>query len=201
MIRVVLAVVLAVFVGFIVWNEAQARRDYKCYADNVPDKYDHVFKRAAKRHLPPELRENWCILKSLCWIESRLNPNAVSGVGAQGLCQIMPATAEDLRKRNHWRGRLRSVKSNAEASAIVYRNYWNIFAIPRTLECRNEVTLASYNAGPGNIIRAQENAGGALCWDRIKYGLPDVTGKHHKETWDYVDRFWGAYRSLRGHGL
>ena len=199
--RILLAVVLAAAVAAIFVSEAEARRYYQCEARDVPSQFDRYFKRAAKRHLPQPLREDWCILKSICWIESRLNPEAVSPVGARGLCQVMPATAADLRRRNLWKGRLRTAKSNAEASAVVYRNYWKIWAIKRTLSCRNEVTLASYNAGPGNIIKAQKNAMGALCWDKIKYGLPAVTGRHHRETWDYVDRFWRTYMRLRGYGL
>lgn len=194
-------VLLLAVLAFITPQVADARRTATCEAEGIPDQYDKVFQKASKRHLPSALRNNWCILKSICWIESGLNPKAKSAAGARGLCQVMPATAADLKKRNLWRGRLRSAKANAEASALVYKNYWNIWAVPRTLECRNELTLASYNAGPGNIINAQVNTGGALCWDKIKYGLPEVTGKHHRETWDYVDRWRAAYHKLRGYSL
>ena len=101
----------------------------------MPDHFDGVFQAAARRNLPAPLRENWCILKSMCWIESRLNPSADSHVGAQGLCQVMPATAGDLQQRGLWRGRLRDAKANAEAGALVFAQYWRIWATPRTVEC------------------------------------------------------------------
>ena len=181
---------------------AQARAgDYRCAAAGVPGAYDPFFTLAARKHYPPALRAHWCVAKALCWIESRLNPLAASGAGAQGLCQVMPATAAGLRRRGAWRGRLRSAKDNAEASAIVFARYWAVWATPRTIECRTELTLASYNAGPGSIIKAQVEAGGALCWERIRAALPRVTGRHARETIDYVDRFWAAWRRLRGYGL
>src|SRR5271165_4959537 len=45
---------------------------------------------AAKYNLPPSL------LQSVVRVESSYNPNAVSPAGAQGLTQLMPATAASL---------------------------------------------------------------------------------------------------------
>ena len=201
-IAIVAIIILAVSLAVCLWpGKAEARRGYQCEAQGVPSQYDKTFKRAVRRHYPSQLRHNWCTLKALCWTESRLNPKAESPVGAQGLCQVMPATAGDLVKRNLWRGNLRRAKQNAEAAAIVFRRNWEIWAVPRSTECRYELAAASYNAGAGNIIRAQTLSGGRLCWEGIRPHLRDVTGHHARETTDYVDRQWKAYRKLRGYGL
>ena len=201
MIRVIAALALAG--ALLAGAPAEARRgDPKCDAPSVPSTFDRMFSAAARRHFPLELRDQWCVLKTICWIESRLNPDAASQVGAQGLCQVMPSTAGDLEKRGVWRGRLRIAKDNAEAAALVFAKYWRFWSTPRPgRECRLEVTLASYNAGPGNIAEAQAKAGGALCWERIRAHLREVTGRHARETIDYVSRFWEAWRQLRGHSL
>ena len=184
---------------------AEARRvgEFRCEAEGIPDKFDAFFSIAARRHMPHEFKNEVgaCITKAICWIESRHNPDARSGVGAVGLCQIMEATAQDLERRGQWRGRLRNSKDNAEASAIVFANFWRIWSTPRSAECRLELTLASYNAGPKNIIDAQRVTGGALCWEQIQFGLPEITGDHSKETIQYLIRWWEAWRRLRGYGL
>jgi len=56
---------------------------------------------------------------------------------------------------------------------------------------------ASYNAGAGNIIRAQSLCGGALDWTGIAPCLPQVTGHHAHETITYVERIDRWYRSLQ----
>lgn len=46
---------------------------------------------------------------------------------------------------------------------------------------------ASYNAGAGNIIRAQRACNGARSWIQIRVCLPQITGHHSNETIQYVD--------------
>lgn len=182
---------------------AQAAGDFdRCEAAGIPNDFDMMFQIAARRWYPPALQDHWCIAKALCWIESRLNPEAESGVGALGLCQVMPATAQDLRGRNLWRGNLRHARDNAKASALAFTRKWDFWVTPRPgLECRLEVTLASYNAGEGNVLKAQVLSGGKLCWEGIRPFMAQVTGKHALEVVNYISRFWAAYRKLKGHGL
>jgi membrane-bound lytic murein transglycosylase F len=51
---------------------------------------------------------------------------------------------------------------------------------------RYKLALASYNAGAGHLIKAQRLCGGKNLYDQIIACLPDVTGRHSKETIDYT---------------
>ena len=206
MIKTIAITILLGIIGGLVVVAAQpadaARRGDRCDAPGIPDQYDAIFERAAKRFNPPALKDNWCINKAICWIESNLNPEARSHAGAEGLCQVMPDTAAGLERRGTWRGKLRSAKDNAEASAQVIAENWRIWIFPRTDECRLELVLAGYNAGGQHVIDAQILSGGRPCWDGIQKFLRAVTGpEHSEETRAYVQRFWRAWRELKGYTI
>ncbi|GGA80705.1 hypothetical protein GCM10011369_23320 [Neiella marina] len=57
---------------------------------------------------------------------------------------------------------------------------------PRPQGERYKLALASYNAGFGNLLKAQAKCNGAVLYAPIIHCLPDITGKHSKETIDYV---------------
>ena len=178
---------------------AEARERERCEAEGISNAYDDVFKTAARRYMEEPLRSRWCLVKAICWAESRLDPNAESGAGAVGLCQITEPTAETARRITPIRSRnLRDAKANAAYAAATLQRNWNIWISPRSAECRWELTAASYNAGAGHIINAQKLAAGALCWERIRRYLPEVTGKHAWETINYISRVEKTYRRLRG---
>ena len=178
---------------------AEARERERCEAEGISNRYDDVLKTAARRYMEEPLRSRWCLVKAICWTESRLDPDAESGAGAVGLCQITEPTAETARRITPIRSRnLRDAKANAAYAAATLQRNWNIWISPRTPECRWELTAASYNAGAGHIINAQKLAAGALCWERIRRYLPEVTGKHAWETIDYISRVEKTYRRLRG---
>ena len=174
--------------------------EYRCHADGITDRYDPFFKIAARRWMPKELGEDaWCVMKSNCFNESGLDENAVSPAGAVSLCQLMRATFADLQKRHGFRGEIRDVRANVKAGALLFNQFWHVWVTtPRTTDCRTELTIASTNAGPKWIIEAQTLAGGALCWEKIRTKLHEVTGHHATETINHVTRFWRTFRRLRG---
>ena len=53
---------------------------------------------------------------------------------------------------------------------------------------RHCLAMASYNAGLGNILKAQKLAGGPSLYAPIIKKLPDVTGDHSRETISYVGK-------------
>ena len=171
-------------------------REYDCQHRSISSRYDSQLQLAARRNLPHEYP--WCLLKSLCQTESNLNADVVSPVGAVGLCQLMPGTAEEVGLRSNLR---RDAKRNAEAAARYLAKLHAFWLSPRSNECRWELMASSFNAGAGNILKAQTISGGRRCWDLISPHLPEVTGHHSAETQAYVLRIWANYRLLTGAGF
>ena len=61
---------------------------------------------------------------------------------------------------------------------------------------RLQLVLASYNAGGGHIIKAQQRCDGAPAWEQIAPCLPQITGHHARETQDYVRLIQQHYQSM-----
>jgi soluble lytic murein transglycosylase-like protein len=169
-------------------------------AARIPDRYDAAIERAVERWWP-DLPEP-ALWKAQLWQESRLRPEAVSPVGARGLAQFMPGT---------WRDAVRAlglgIASPHDDVAIEagawymakQRAFWR-GRPPRGALERHELGLASYNAGAGNIVKAQARCAGARLWAGVAPCLPAVTGgAHARETTGYVElimrRWWPMMRS------
>lgn len=118
-------------------------------------------------------------LKYLPVIESALNPNAVSPVGAGGLWQFMNATGKRYGlKINSMIDERRDVVKSSYAAAHYLSDLYNIFG-------DWSLVIAAYNCGPGNINKAIQRSGGKRdYWDIYPY-LPS-------ETRGYVPAFIAA---------
>lgn len=92
------------------------------------------------------------LLYAVAAVESNLQANAVSSAGAQGLLQVMPATARSLALD------ARAPDSNVLAGARYLRQMLNEFGTM-------DLALAAYNAGPTAVARA----GGAPSADVLTY--------------------------------
>ena len=90
---------------------------------------------ACAEGVPPAL------LDALVAHESHYDPSALSGHGAIGLAQLMPATARALGITNPW-----DVRQNLQGGARYLRQQLDTFG-------RYDLALAAYNAGPGQVIR------------------------------------------------
>jgi soluble lytic murein transglycosylase-like protein len=156
----------------------------------IPDTYDDEFKHAAQ-FMPAG--SDWRLLKAQCWQESRLNPLAVSPVGAYGLCQFMPATAKDLQRYHRHLNDFWLPSVNIEAAARYMAQNLGFWSAKRSRLDRYKLALCNYNAGAGNCLKAQRLSGGKLSYDEIIAHLPKVTGHHSKETIEYVDRIIGEW--------
>jgi soluble lytic murein transglycosylase-like protein len=95
-----------------------------------------VRKAAEKYNLPPEL------ITAVIRAESNFDALAVSSAGAQGLMQLMPATAEELGVKNPF-----DIEQNIEGGAKYLRKMLDRF------EGSLRKALAAYNAGPATVSK------------------------------------------------
>ena len=99
--------------------------------------YDDLIIEAARIYgLDPRL------IRSIVQVESEFNPRAVSRAGAQGLMQLRPILARELRVRNPF-----DPRQNIMGGARYLRRLLDMH------EGDVRLALASYNAGPGNVAR------------------------------------------------
>jgi membrane-bound lytic murein transglycosylase MltF len=156
--------------------------------------YDTKFQQATAMYLP---MWDWRWGKAQCYQESRLNPTAVSPVGALGLCQFMPATAREIFPKVGHIADPRAVEPSILAWGYYMATLRRVWRSERPEGERRRLAQASYNAGAGNILRAQKICGNPRNWGSILPCLPGVTGvRNAKETTGYVERIERWYWSL-----
>ena len=134
----------------------------------------------------------WVWAKAQLVAESRLDTQATSPVGAMGLGQFMPDTWTQVSKELGFPANATAYASsyNIQAHAYYMRQLRNQFKKPRPEVDRHSLALASYNAGLGNILKAQAKGGNSLLYEPMAKALPLVTGMHSIETTTYVKRIW-----------
>ncbi|NVO18617.1 MAG: LysM peptidoglycan-binding domain-containing protein [Bacteroidetes bacterium] len=115
-------------------------------------------------------------LKYLAIVESALNPEARSRVGASGLWQFMYYTGKvyGLEATSYVDDRNDPVKATT-AACKHFRDLYNIYHDWL-------LVLAAYNSGPGNVNKAIRRSGGKMSFWEIRSYLP-------RETRDYVPAF------------
>lgn len=160
--------------------------------------YDRQYRSAALMHWPPERARYWCVLKAQGAAESGLDPRAVSPVGARGIAQFMPGTWAETMRRRGWTGTPWDAPLAIRAQAAYMQRLALVWSSPRPEPERLELAAASYNAGPGNIVKAQRRCNGARSWARIAPCLAKVTGRHARETRTYLRRIVSFWRTLTG---
>ncbi len=132
--------------------------------------YHPVFEEALNRYGVPEE------LKYLTIVESAMNPQATSRVGAAGLWQFMYSTGKiyDLEVNSVVDERRDTYKSTVAAArhlADLYRVFGDW-----------QLAIAAYNCGAGNVNKAIARSGGDRSFWGIYYNLP-------RETRGYVPAF------------
>ena len=164
--------------------------------------YDPMISKYAK-----ELGWDWRLLASLIYQESRFDPNAKSGMGAEGLMQLMPATAKNFGSIN-----VNDPEENLKAGIAYIKwldAYWKT-KVPEKSE-RLKFIMASYNVGHAHITDAQRLAvkykRNPKIWDgnvayfvlqkaNHKYWSDPVVKYGYcrgKETYDYVNNVLERY--------
>lgn len=153
--------IVTTFYGFNANTSATADDDFAMGADDhslLPDgeflisAYDNII-----RNVSEKTGQDWRLMSAIAYHESRFTPDAVSRRGAQGLMQIMPATA-------------RQFNISGEAVADPATNVWlagrlmieisKSFRFPQSVsfQDRMSIMLASYNGGVGHVGDARRLA-------------------------------------------
>ena len=128
--------------------------------------FDHIIQQAAQQHGVSE-----GLIKAVMHTESGFNVNARSPVGAQGLMQLMPATARRFNVSNAYDPQ-ENIMAGAKYLAWLLKRF----------NGNTSLALAGYNAGEGNVA---------------KYGgVPPF-----RETQDYVRRVTSRYSNLYASGI
>ncbi len=123
-------------------------------------KYDNMIKDIAREH-----NWDWRLISAIVYHESRFNEDAGSWLGAYGLMQLMPATAEAFGVEN-----IEDPKQNVKGGVLLLNSLNNQFikSIPDSTE-RVKFVLAAYNIGLGHVNDAQRLAKkygkNPLVWD------------------------------------
>ncbi len=163
-----------------------------------PRQYDRQIEQAASRYLPGL---PWRLWKAQLYQESRLDPNARSPAGAEGLAQFMPATWREITKAMEL-GLVdrRMAAPSIEAGAYYMARLRGQWKSERPEADRHNLAMASYNAGIGHILAAQRLCGDARLYEPIMACLGQVTGRHAAETRGYapaIRRWHAAMEAVR----
>lgn len=129
----------------------------------TPSDYDEYIREAASLYQIPE-----ALVRAVIRVESNFDPRAISRANAQGLMQLIPATAERMLVTDPF-----DARQNVLGGTRYLRVLANLF------NGNLQLTIAAYNAGENAVIRYR--------------GIPP-----YEETQAYVARvlsFYNLYRS------
>jgi membrane-bound lytic murein transglycosylase D len=139
------------------WDRVAVSRQPPANATALVPRLKNIFRSEG---VPPE----WVWIAE---VESSMNPKARSPVGARGLFQFMPATAERFGMRVSWPDERTDPEKSARAAAhyltLLYKRFdsWPL-------------AIAAYNAGEGRVGRAL-NATGTSSFAAVAPHLPAET--------------------------
>ena len=171
---------------------------FEKYRDHTT--YDKHFNKYSKRFFGVGF--DWQYFKAQAIAESNLNPKAKSHVGAVGIMQIMPRTFEEIsHKSKVIQHTPEDPKWNIAAGIWYNKQHFDFWQKGRALDERLKFMYGSYNAGRSNLLKAQRQAidkgMNPRQWESMYTALPLVTGKHSKETLNYVERIFNIKEAIK----
>lgn len=155
------------------------------HASVFPSQYDSMIQSSVKKWWLDY--PDWMDWKAQLYQESKLDPNAVSPVGAEGLAQFMPKTWSDIERQLGYGTVSRKLAGPAiEGGAYYMAGLRRSWSAPRPMDDRQRIAQASYNGGTGSLLKAQRLCQATL-WEDIAPCLPMVTGfDNARQTVNYV---------------
>lgn len=161
--------------------------------------YDQYFQCYALEFFGNRL--HWLWFKAQAVIESGLDPEAISKVGAMGVMQLMPGTAAEMAAKYPGDdGTILLPHINIRLGIAYDRSCFDIWQAEHGRE-RIRFMLGSYNAGRKSIINAQKLAVKKGLppdqWKSIAAVLPEITGDDDApETINYVKKVESLFDKL-----
>lgn len=168
--------------------------------------FDKQLKQASK-----SLNWDWRLLAALVYNESKFDPEAESHVGAYGLMQVIPETANMFKVFDYF-----TPDSNIYTGVQYLKYLDNIFSeYPISPEEKLKFTLASYNVGAGHVkdaMRLAEKYGkNPYVWDNnVDFYLRHKTDPEFyrdplsrngycngQQAYDYVHRILDTYNNYK----
>jgi membrane-bound lytic murein transglycosylase F len=142
------------------WSARIVKSDYYTLLTGKVSPYDMLIKS-----MSDTIQWDWRLLASLIYQESRFKPDVISGQGAVGLMQVMPATGRSFGID------VKTSPENNLKAGVLYIRYLQEFFLTRIPDENERIkfVLAAYNAGEGNIIDAmklaEKHGRNPLIWD------------------------------------
>jgi len=128
--------------------------------------------------------------------ESQLNQNVRSHVGAIGIMQIMPATAQTMRV-----GDVTQIEPNIHAGIKLMRYMSDSLFVDEQVDPLNKalITLAAYNCGPGRIKGLRKETARRGLDPNVWFGNVEqvVSARIGRETTNYVSSIYKYYVAYR----
>lgn len=110
--------------------------------------FDTIVKQAAEKYRIP-----WTLICAQMYQESRFDPKAESWAGAQGLMQLMPATAKELGVGDAF-----NPQDNIDGGVKYLRQQYDRISGGVDAVDRTSFALAAYNGGYGHLLDARKLA-------------------------------------------
>ncbi|WP_027093968.1 lytic transglycosylase domain-containing protein [Cohnella thermotolerans] len=176
--RAVLLLLVVVIGILFIRSEWLGRTIYPIY-------YKEEIKRTAELYKIDPL-----LIASIIRVESNYKPEAVSPKGAIGIMQVMPDTAQWILKREKNFGTLTMDDIGREPEAGIRVGTWYIQELLRQFDGNLVVSLAAYNAGPGNVREWLKSK----KWDGKEETVRDIP---FGETRQYVQKVLYYYNKYK----
>jgi membrane-bound lytic murein transglycosylase MltF len=171
-------------------RNALADKEFQRFTDAV-----EFFKRYSQRY-----DFDWLMIAALAYQESGIDQSKRSPVGAVGVMQLLPSTAADpnvnIRK-------IDVMEHNIHAGVKYLRFLHDRYFKNEPMDALNKMlfSFASYNAGPGKVIRLRREARESGVDPNIWFRNVEIVAARRvgRETVQYVSniyKYYIAYRSI-----
>ncbi len=156
-------------------------------------KYKSIIKKYSKRY-----GFDWRLIVAQIMQESKFREKARSHVGASGLMQIMPTTAQELSKELDIQYILNSPRENIAAGIYHMKKQYSYFP-NADFQNKIKLSLAAYNCGVGRIFDAQDMAKHFRLSHNNWINVKQYLGKLKAHNWEIHLQVWPQGKPKHGY--